>query len=161
MNFTHVDSPVGPLLLAADDRGRLTTLAMAGQRYEAEPAPGWIPDPDALAPVADQLQRYFARELKEFDVPLAPEGGTPFQRAVWEELRAIPYGETISYAELARWVGRPGAARAVGSANGHNRIAIVIPCHRVIASGGGLGGYGGGLDRKRFLLDLEAGRVAG
>jgi methylated-DNA-[protein]-cysteine S-methyltransferase len=159
MNFTYVDSPVGKLLVAGDDRGRVTTVAMAGQRYEAEPEPGWRFDPDGLESMADQLHRYFARELKDFDLPLAPEG-TPFQRTVWDQLQAIPYGETISYAELARRVGRPGAARAVGSANGRNPIAIVIPCHRVIASDGTLGGYGGGLGRKQFLLDLEAGRVS-
>ena len=105
--------------------------------------------------VREQLDAYFAGELSEFDLPLAPHG-TPFQRRVWDELSRIPFGETTSYSELARRLGDPKLVRAVGLANGRNPLAIVIPCHRVIGAGGSLTGYGGGLDRKRWLLDLEA-----
>jgi methylated-DNA-[protein]-cysteine S-methyltransferase len=122
---------------------------------DGEPAPHWRRDPEALRAAAEQLRSYFAGELTGFDLPLAPSG-TDFQQRVWAALREIPYGRTVSYAELAVAVGRPGAARAVGAANGRNPIAIVIPCHRVIGSAGALTGYGGGLDRKRLLLDLEA-----
>jgi methylated-DNA-[protein]-cysteine S-methyltransferase len=121
------------------------------------PGRDWRRDPAALREPAEQLQAYFAGELRAFDLPLAPHG-TPFQREVWSALREIPYGSTISYAELAAAVGRPDAARAVGAANGRNPIAVVIPCHRVIGASGALTGYGGGLGRKRLLLDLEAGQ---
>jgi methylated-DNA-[protein]-cysteine S-methyltransferase len=103
-----------------------------------------------------QLEAYFAGELREFDLPLAPEG-SEFQLRVWEQLRAIPYGETISYGELARRVGDPAAARAVGLANGRNPLPVIVPCHRVIGADGALTGFGGGLERKRRLLELEAG----
>ena len=103
-----------------------------------------------------QLREYFAGERRDFDLPLDPPGGTSFQRAVWDALREIPYGQVISYGDLAAWAGRPKAGRAAGSACGANPIAVLIPCHRVVARGG-LGGYGGGLDAKRFLLDLERG----
>lgn len=106
------------------------------------------------------MHDYFAGRRTEFDLPLAPEG-TPFQRAVWRQLQDIPYGETISYGELARRVGNPKASRAVGSANGANQIPIVIPCHRVIAAGGKLGGFGGGLRVKQALLELETRTLAG
>jgi methylated-DNA-[protein]-cysteine S-methyltransferase len=123
------------------------------------PGPGWKRDRGALREPAEQLEAYLAGELRDFDLPLAPQG-TPFQREVWSALRKIPYGSTISYGELAAAVGRPHAARAVGAANGRNPIAVVIPCHRVIGASGGLTGYGGGLGRKRLLLDLEAGRLS-
>jgi methylated-DNA-[protein]-cysteine S-methyltransferase len=113
-------------------------------------------DPDA-APfplLRRQLAEYFAGQRTAFELPLAP-AGTPFQRGVWDALVAIPYGETRSYGELAALVGKPGAARAVGSANHDNPIAVVIPCHRVIGAGGSLTGYAGGIDRKRYLLELE------
>jgi methylated-DNA-[protein]-cysteine S-methyltransferase len=113
---------------------------------------------DVLRQVEYQLTAYFAGELRDFDLPLAPVG-TPFQERVWQALRDIPYGATTSYSALANRIGAPGAARAVGLANGRNPIAIIIPCHRVIGAGGTLVGYGGGLNRKRWLLDLEAGRV--
>ncbi len=112
-------------------------------------------DAGAASPVAEQLREYFAGERERFDVPLAARG-TEFQRRVWEALRAIPYGETASYGQIARAVGRPAASRAVGAANGRNPISIVVPCHRVVGAGGALTGYGGGLDRKARLLDLEA-----
>jgi methylated-DNA-[protein]-cysteine S-methyltransferase len=117
--------------------------------------PAWIRDDDAFGEAVDQIRRYFAGELTDFDLRLEPRG-TEFQRRVWDALRAIPYGERRSYGELARSIGRPGAARAVGAANGANPIALVVPCHRVIGWNGDLAGFGGGLERKRLLLDLEA-----
>ena len=120
-----------------------------------EPEPGWQPsERGAVGTALRQLREYFAGRRIDFDVPLLSEG-TPFQRAVWQQLRGIPYAETISYGELARRVGNPKAARAVGSANGANPLPIVIPCHRVIAGDGTLGGFGGGLPTKQTLLDLE------
>ncbi len=120
-------------------------------------------EPDSANPLiretARQLDEFFQRERRTFDLPL-DLAGTPFQLEVWNALLRIPYGETRSYGQLAVQLGHPGAARAVGTANGSNPVAIVVPCHRVIAAGGGLGGYGGGLDRKRFLLDLESGASA-
>ena len=121
----------------------------------AGPEAGWQRDDSVFQSVREQLEAYFEGELRDFELPLRM-AGTPFQHLVWEGLRAIPYGETVSYAELARRIGRPGASRAVGSANGRNPIAIVVPCHRVIAADGTLGGYGGGLDRKEWLLQHEA-----
>ncbi|HVX19928.1 MAG TPA: methylated-DNA--[protein]-cysteine S-methyltransferase [Acidimicrobiales bacterium] len=152
------DSPFGPLVLVGDDDSVThlflpnTGLAAAGS------TPG--PVPKALRQAVEQLDEYFGGTRTEFDLPLRFTTGTAFQQSVWRALADIPYGETISYAELATWVGRPGAFRAVGQANGANPLAIVYPCHRVIASGGGLGGYGGGLDLKRQLLDLESTAVA-
>jgi methylated-DNA-[protein]-cysteine S-methyltransferase len=112
-----------------------------------------------LAQTVRQLEEYFAGTRRDFDLELAPHG-TAFQLAVWDALLAIPYGETTSYGEIARGVGRPNAVRAVGQANGRNPIAIVVPCHRVIGSDHSLTGYGGGIDRKRFLLGLEGAEVA-
>ena len=149
--FSTMPSPVGELLLTADD-GRLTGLYMPADRY-ARP-PGAQRDDGALAPVRSQLEEYFAGRRSAFDLPLAP-GGTPFQQLVWNELQRIPYGETTTYAQLAARIGRPRAIRAAGAANGANPVSIVIPCHRVIGSNGTLTGYGGGLEAKRFLLDLE------
>jgi methylated-DNA-[protein]-cysteine S-methyltransferase len=143
--------PLFPLWLAAS-RGCLTRISFE----ELAPGPDLVRD-DAdpvLVEAARQLEQYFAGTRTRFELPLALEG-TPFQRRVWDALLEIPYGATCSYAELARRIGSPAAVRAAGSANGANPIAIVVPCHRVIASGGGLGGYGGGLDRKQFLLALE------
>ncbi|QEH33824.1 Methylated-DNA--protein-cysteine methyltransferase [Aquisphaera giovannonii] len=142
-------SPIGPLLLTSGGDA-LTGLHMAGRGPEA----GWIQDAGPFRSVVQALDAYFEGELARFDVPL-DLGGTPFQQRVWSELREIPFGRAISYAELARRVGKPGASRAVGSANGRNPVSIIVPCHRVIASDGGLGGYGGGLDRKRWLLEHE------
>jgi methylated-DNA-[protein]-cysteine S-methyltransferase len=148
--YDTIDTPIGELLLAGDGHA-LTAVHMDGT-----PGPGWQQDPGALREPSEQLRAYFAGELREFDLPLAPHG-TPFQQEVWSALREIPYGSTISYGELAAAVGRPDAPRAVGAANGRNPIAVVIPCHRVIGASGALTGYGGGLPRKRLLLDLEAG----
>ncbi|GLZ14815.1 methylated-DNA--protein-cysteine methyltransferase [Actinomadura sp. NBRC 104425] len=155
---THavLDSPVGPLTLVAHD-GVLCGLYVDAQRHrppqERFGLRAAIAD-EPFAAAAEQLKAYFAGELTTFDLPLALHG-TPFQLRVWEALREIPYGETVSYGELAREIGRPTAARAVGLANGRNPISIIVPCHRVIGSTGGLTGYGGGLERKRFLLDFE------
>jgi methylated-DNA-[protein]-cysteine S-methyltransferase len=153
-----VSSPIGSLTLVAED-GKLTGLYMDAQAHQ--PGLGTIgaagdPDAEPFATAARQLAEYFAGRLTTFDLPLAP-AGTQFQRRVWSALQTIPYGHTWSYGELARQIGRQTASRAVGLANGKNPIALVIPCHRVIGSDGSLTGYGGGLDRKRFLLDLEAG----
>lgn len=111
-----------------------------------------------LVEAAEQLDAYFAGDLREFDLPLAPSG-TAFQRDVWDAVSAISYGQTASYAEIAAAVGRPAACRAVGAANGRNPLPVIVPCHRIIGAAGALTGYGGGLDRKRSLLDLE--RAAG
>ncbi|MBW8487015.1 methylated-DNA--[protein]-cysteine S-methyltransferase [Actinomadura sp. PM05-2] len=131
---------------------------MTGHRHMPEPATfgDRVPGGAHLDAAADQLGRYFDGTLSEFDVPLSLHG-TPFQRAVWEQLRAIPYGETISYGELARRLGNPSASRAVGLANGRNPVSVIVPCHRVVGSGGDLTGYGGGLANKRYLLDFERG----
>lgn len=155
MNYTYTDSPIGRLLLAADGEG-LRYLLFAEGRTVARPKPGWLEDARLLAEPLRQLQAYFAGELREFDLPLAPEG-TPFQKRVWTGLLTVPYGTTISYGELARRIGSPGASRAVGLANGSNPISIVIPCHRVIGSNGTLTGYGGGLPVKQWLLSHERG----
>jgi methylated-DNA-[protein]-cysteine S-methyltransferase len=153
MHITTVQSPIGELTLASDGEA-LTGLYMADQRHRPE-LPAADRDDDAvLAAAREQLAEYFAGQRHAFDLPLRP-AGTPFQRAVWDALREIPYGETAGYGELARRLGRPGAARAVGLANGRNPIAIVVPCHRVIGAAGALTGYGGGLERKRYLLELE------
>ena len=124
----------------------------------ASPAPGARADRAAFASVLAQLGEYFAGARRTFDVPLDLRG-SEFQRAFWAALLEIPYGETASYGEIARRVGRPGKARAVGRANGSNPIAVIVPCHRVIGADGTLTGYGGGLERKRLLLDLESGRA--
>ena len=159
---THITlpSPIGPLTLVAE-AGQLTALYMDAQRHRPdETSLGVRGDQDAapFVAAARQLADYFAGQLTEFDLPLAP-AGTAFQREVWAALQAIPYGQTWSYAQLAEKIGRASAVRAVGLANGKNPIALVIPCHRVIGSDGSLTGYGGGLDRKRFLLDLESRRA--
>ncbi len=150
------DSPIGPLTIVAED-GAICALYMDAQRHAPGPESFGLPGDAAdepFAPALAQLAEYFGGRRTAFDLPLAP-AGTEFQRKVWAGLLAIPYGQTISYGELARRIGRPAASRAVGLANGKNPIAIVVPCHRVIGSDGSLTGYGGGLDRKRFLLALE------
>lgn len=152
IHYRTIDSPIGPLTLAG--RGDiLTNLRMVDQTYEPDRA-GWTLDEAAFPDAVDQLQAYFAGDLTEFDLQLDMIG-TDFQRRVWQALTTIPYGETRSYGEIAAQIGAIGAARAVGLANGHNPIAIIVPCHRVIGAGGSLTGYGGGLDRKRTLLELE------
>ncbi|MHB8680850.1 MAG: methylated-DNA--[protein]-cysteine S-methyltransferase [Acidimicrobiales bacterium] len=153
-----MDSPVGALALHGDDDalhyiGLPGTLATRDDAIRVGTG-ATARLPEALGAAVDQLGEYFAGKRTSFDLPLVLEG-TPFQCAVWRELGEIPYGKTISYAELAALVGRPTAFRAVGQANGRNPIPIVLPCHRVVASGGRIGGYGGGLSLKRRLLALE------
>ncbi|MCP2624609.1 methylated-DNA--[protein]-cysteine S-methyltransferase [Mycolicibacterium smegmatis] len=152
-----VDSPVGPLTLAGRD-GHLVHLRMEDQTYEPS-RDGWEVDDSAFPEVVEQLAEYFAGERTDFELSLDLVG-TAFQRTVWTALREIPYGQTCSYGEIARKIGSPGASRAVGLANGHNPIGIIVPCHRVIGANGSLTGYGGGLERKRMLLDLEKSRMA-
>lgn len=148
-----IPSPVGPLTLMGDPT-RLTHLLYDHQvtrvRRQVDPPM----DDTAFGPVIAQLDAYFSGERTDFDLDLAPTG-TPFQLEVWQALTTIPYGRTCSYEDLAARIGRPGAARAVGAANGQNPISIIVPCHRVIGASGRLTGYGGGLDRKSLLLDLE------
>jgi methylated-DNA-[protein]-cysteine S-methyltransferase len=154
-SHTVVDSPIG-LLTVVDDDGALAALYQTDQRH-LPPSPALGARDDSVQPAArEQLAAYFRRELREFDLPLAA-GGTPFQEAVWAALREIPYGTTCTYADVARAIGRPTACRAVGAANGRNPIGIVVPCHRVVGSGGSLTGYAGGLPHKQRLLDLERG----
>ncbi len=149
------ETPVGPLHLTASGG------ALTGLRFGAGPADGeYDPDEPVLRTAAAQLREYFARERTAFDLPLAP-AGTAWQLAVWEQLRLIPYGTTVSYGDIARRLGSPAASRAVGLANGRNPIAIVVPCHRVIGADGSLVGFGGGLDRKRALLAHETEVTAG
>ena len=155
---TQVDSPIGPLRLAGDESA-LTWIGFTTGKNPQRPEPDWREDARPLAAAARQLREYFAGERRVFDLALAPQG-TPFQLRVWDELRKIPYGETISYGELARRIGNPKASRAVGLANGANPIAIVIPCHRVIGSNGRLVGFGGGLEMKETLLAFERGQLA-
>jgi methylated-DNA-[protein]-cysteine S-methyltransferase len=150
---TRIDSPVGPLQLVADDGG-VRRIDFVNGRNPVEFDPQWHEDGEPFRETIRQLRAYFAGELETFDLTLAPEG-TPFQLSVWDRLCEIPFGETISYGELARRVGNPNASRAVGLANGSNPIPIVIPCHRVIGSNGKLTGYGGGLPIKEKLLALE------
>lgn len=149
-----VESPLGTLTLTASD-GFLTGMSMHGQRHVPPLPQGACADHAWFEVVIEQIDAYFAGDLVRFDVPIRL-GGTAFQRRVWSQLRTIPYGQTISYGELARRVGSPGAARAVGLANGRNPVAVIVPCHRVIGSDGRLTGYGGGLERKRWLIDHEA-----
>ncbi|WP_304437824.1 methylated-DNA--[protein]-cysteine S-methyltransferase [Pseudoxanthomonas sp. Root630] len=151
--FRHLDSPVGPLTLAATDEG-LHAIEFPRNRHPAD-REGWLPgDNRVLELAARQLDDYFAAKRRDFDLPLAPRG-TDFQRTVWMTLAGIGYGETISYAQLAQRVGKPTAMRAVGAANGRNPLPIVLPCHRVIGADGALTGFGGGLPTKQFLLELE------
>jgi methylated-DNA-[protein]-cysteine S-methyltransferase len=165
LTMLTIDSPLGPLRLYAEDDA-LTGLYLPRQAAPAAPAAPAPPARDTPAPVpvlaraAAQLAEYFAGTRRDFDVPLAPRG-TGFQSLVWRELARIPYGETRTYGELARVLGRPSASRAVGAANGKNPISILVPCHRVIAGSGALTGYAGGLDAKRWLLAHEAQAHAG
>ncbi|MEM9418836.1 MAG: methylated-DNA--[protein]-cysteine S-methyltransferase [Planctomycetota bacterium] len=156
---TTIDSPVGPLRLCATDTHLTRIDFVHGRKITPLPA-----DAIAVTPAQDhpvfaeatrQLAEYFAHQRQTFDLPLAPEG-TDFQLRVWEQLRRIPYGTTISYGQLAQRLGQPNASRAVGLANGSNPLSIVVPCHRVIGADGSLTGFGGGIDTKRQLLTLEA-----
>ena len=157
VSVRRMDSPVGPLTLAGRG-GRLQHLRMVDQTYEPN-HDGWEPVDDAFADAVAQLEAYFAGDLLEFDLDLDLVG-TEFQRRVWSALLTIPYGETRSYGQIAAQVGAPNASRAVGLANGHNPIGIIVPCHRVIGANGSLTGYGGGLARKKHLLEMERNRVS-
>ncbi len=177
--FTRIPSPVGELTLVASDTA-LTAVYFATSRHVpplhlvergpggedgAEDVAGWLEDDGSgpagivLARTRDQLNEYFARARTTLDLPLDPAGST-FERRVWDALRAIPYGSTVSYGELARRLGDPRATRAVGAANGKNPIPIIVPCHRVVGARGELTGFGGGLDRKRWLLEHEGAALA-
>ena len=151
--FTRIESPLGPLTLVGD-RDSLREINFPQNGRAAAAYCDWREDASAFDETVRQLRAYFAGELEDFDLPLAPQG-TSFQQKVWKELCEVPYGETISYGELARRIGNPNASRAVGLANGSNPIPIIIPCHRVIGSNGKLTGYGGGLPIKEKLLALE------
>ncbi len=155
MVATRLASPIGELLITASDSG-LTGVWFPGNEQVAAPRPvdGRRPGSAVLARACEQLGQYFAGTRTTFDIPLDPPG-TPFQRRVWDALRTIPYGTTLSYSELARRLGDVRATRAVGAANGKNPIPIIVPCHRVIGANGALTGFGGGLDRKRWLLEHE------
>ncbi len=155
MKFRFIESPVGLLTLAGID-GRLMHLRMVDQTYEPN-RDQWQPEEDAFPDAVEQLQAYFNGSRTDFDLDLEL-GGTPFQRKVWQALLSIPYGETRTYGEIAAQIGSPTAYRAVGLANGHNPIGIIVPCHRVIGANGSLTGYGGGLDKKKVLLEMEMGR---
>jgi methylated-DNA-[protein]-cysteine S-methyltransferase len=152
--YITVPSPIGELLLTGNDT-HLTGLFLSPRAGTWRIGADWARDDARFADAAEQLRAYFAGERTSFDLPLAPIG-TPFQVQVWWALADIPYGQTESYGRLAARVGQPGAARAVGLANGRNPLAIILPCHRVIGASGQLVGYGGGLDRKRWLLAHEA-----
>jgi methylated-DNA-[protein]-cysteine S-methyltransferase len=154
MSHTSIESPIGPLLLAGDDRGLHLVHFVNGRRPKL-PSPAWVEDKDLFKEAIRQLKAYFVGKLTEFELPLVLEG-TEFQLRVWHNLQKIPYGETVSYGQLAKRIGSPDAARAVGLANGLNPIPIIIPCHRVIGSNGDLTGFGGGLPTKKKLLALES-----
>jgi methylated-DNA-[protein]-cysteine S-methyltransferase len=153
--FTVYDSPIQSLRLVSDGRS-LMGLYMMSEKHSFMSQSNWVED-DSVAPFGEakeQLSAYFAGTLTEFDLPLQMQG-TPFQQSVWEALKTIPYGTTVSYGELAQQLGQPKASRAVGLANGRNPISIVVPCHRVIGGNGKLTGYGGGVERKQWLLNHE------
>jgi methylated-DNA-[protein]-cysteine S-methyltransferase len=154
IRYTYCDGLMGTMLLAADERG-LRSINFAASKRAERPLADWREDSAFFLETIRQLRAYFGGELREFDLPLAPEG-TEFQLRVWKSLRDIPYGETMSYGQLATRLGNPKASRAVGLANGSNPIPIIIPCHRVIGSDGSLVGYGGGLENKKILLALES-----
>jgi methylated-DNA-[protein]-cysteine S-methyltransferase len=171
--YAHLESPLGDLLLIAGEDGRLRGLWMKDQRHKRGTGPptasreavgppvwvgpGWVRDERPFAAAREQLGEYFAGGRTTFELELDLDAGSPFQQRVWRALLDIPHGETRSYGELAMAIGHPGAARAVGLANGRNPIGIVVPCHRVVGADGSLTGYGGGLPRKRWLLEHEAG----
>jgi methylated-DNA-[protein]-cysteine S-methyltransferase len=154
MSYTTMKSPIGPLLLAGDEGG-LRLVHFATGRRPKSPQREWTEDKAPFKDVIRQLDAYFEGKLTDFDLPLVLDG-TEFQLLVWNHLRKIPYGETVSYGQLARRIGSPAAARAVGLANGSNPIPIIVPCHRVIGSNGDLTGFGGGLPVKKKLLALES-----
>ncbi|MFT7643367.1 MAG: methylated-DNA-[protein]-cysteine S-methyltransferase [Pirellulaceae bacterium] len=151
--WTVISSPIGKLLIAGNEDALIELTFPCKLTATQKRAKGTATS-GAIAATIEQLAAYFAGKLRDFDLPLQPVG-TPFQKRVWDELLKIPYGETTTYGELARRLGTPNAARAVGAANGRNPIPVIVPCHRVIGSNGALTGFGGGLPTKRKLLDLE------
>jgi methylated-DNA-[protein]-cysteine S-methyltransferase len=153
--YRHLETPLGRVLLTGRE-GALTGLHFTGLNATPAIDRAWVADDSGFEAVCRQLDEYFAGRRQSFDVPLQMDG-SPFQVEVWSALLGVQYGETASYGEIARRIGRKGAARAVGAANGRNPIAIIVPCHRVIGADDTLTGYGGGLDRKAWLLDLERG----
>ena len=156
---TVLDSPLGPLTAVSTDGG-LSGLFMSGQRHRPAAERFGARDDTVLPGLREQLDAYWAGELTDFEVPLTTTG-TAFQQQVWAALRRVPYGATCSYTDLAAAIGRPTAVRAVGAANGRNPVCLVVPCHRVVGSGGSLTGYAGGLERKRFLLQHELAHADG
>ncbi len=152
---TTYNSPLGPITLAASAQG-LCGVWFDGQQHQPDPQQ-WEHNPanPVLQAACTQLTAYFAAQAARFELPLDMALGTPFQQSVWERLRAIPYGVTQSYGEIARYLGQPAASRAVGAAVGRNPLSIIVPCHRVVGSNGALTGYAGGLERKIALLQLE------
>ena len=153
MYYCYLATPIGELLLAGDDEA-LSLVGFPEGKLRYEPEPGWIPSEAPFAAARKQLTEYFAGRRRTFDLPLKLSG-TEFQLRVLDELQRIPYGETTSYGDIAKRIGRPSAVRAVGAANGRNPIPIIVPCHRVIGSNGSLTGFGGGLGAKQTLLRLE------
>jgi methylated-DNA-[protein]-cysteine S-methyltransferase len=154
--YDYYESPCGRMLLTADEKA-ITSVSFIGQKYAPRVQRGWARD-GAHAPIARakrELAEYFAGKRTRFSVKLAPQG-TPFQRKVWKAIRAVGFGQTIAYAELARRAGRPGSARAAGAATGRNPIGVLVPCHRIVGADGSLTGYAGGLTKKKALLALEA-----
>jgi methylated-DNA-[protein]-cysteine S-methyltransferase len=153
--YARYESPLGPMFATAEEEG-ITHIEFLGAKYAPAAQPGWIEDPHSpdLAACGSQLTEYFAGRRTQFELRLAPRG-SEFQQRVWREIARVPYGETISYAELARRAGAPGQARAAGAATGRNPVSLAIPCHRIVGSDGSLTGYAGGLERKRELLELE------
>jgi methylated-DNA-[protein]-cysteine S-methyltransferase len=159
MLYRYIRSPIGRLLLAGDDNG-LALVGFPEGKGKIVPETGWELGSDCFIDTESQLLQYFDGKRHDFDLKLAPTG-TAFQLAVLDALQTIPFGETRSYVEIARQIGRPKAVRAVGAANGRNPLPIVIPCHRVIGADGSLTGFGGGLEAKLFLLELEGVKVPG
>jgi methylated-DNA-[protein]-cysteine S-methyltransferase len=155
IRFTRFDTPLGPMIAIAGDAG-ITNVDFLDAKYARRVQPEWVHEPEApvLAACRRQLGEYFAGRRTRFELALAPRG-TPFQERIWREIAVVPFGETITYAELARRAGAPGHARAAGAATGRNPVGVVIPCHRIVGTDGSLTGYAGGLDRKRRLLELE------
>jgi methylated-DNA-[protein]-cysteine S-methyltransferase len=158
LSYTWYESPVGRLLLAGSG-AKLNYVSFSSGKHAVGVSPEWTEDHACFVAAIRQLQEYFAGRRRSFALKLSPEG-TEFQKAVWNELQNIPYGETISYKTLADRIGKPQAVRAVGAANGANPIPIIIPCHRVIGHDGGLTGFGGGLPLKKRLLELESRQLA-
>jgi methylated-DNA-[protein]-cysteine S-methyltransferase len=157
MRYSLLETPIGALVLSGSADGTLSSLDFVDGRGAPQPDGSWVRDDAAFAEARAQLGAYFDGRLRQFDLPLAP-AGTAFQRSVWQALEQIPYGQTRTYGQLAAELGSPRAMRAVGAANGRNPISIVIPCHRLVGSDGSLTGYGGGLARKQWLLELEGAR---